>query len=83
MFFVTTCTSCPRQAGVANTKWGVEYEPSAAEAFKKNNPEATVFCNNCNVLLRVSDRWMRLDVFSSRWWWLKKHVTLEGDHAQP
>jgi DNA (cytosine-5)-methyltransferase 1 len=31
----------------------VEYEPTAAEAFKKNNPEATVFCNNCNVLLRV------------------------------
>ena len=31
----------------------MEYEPTAAEAFKKNNPEATVFCNNCNVLLRV------------------------------
>lgn len=42
------------QAGVAVTKWGVEYEPTAAEAFKKNNPDAQVFCNNCNVLLRVS-----------------------------
>ncbi|GAX75038.1 hypothetical protein CEUSTIGMA_g2482.t1 [Chlamydomonas eustigma] len=42
------------QAGVADTKWGVEYEPTAAEAFKKNNPEATVFCNNCNVLLRAA-----------------------------
>ena len=43
------------QAGVAETKWGVEYEPSAARSFQKNNPAAIVFCNNCNVLLRVRD----------------------------
>ena len=39
------------QAGAATTKWAIEYEYPAAEAFKLNNPDAAVFCNNCNVLL--------------------------------
>jgi DNA (cytosine-5)-methyltransferase 1 len=42
------------QAGVAVSHWAIEYEPSAAEAFKLNNPEAATFCNNCNVLLRAA-----------------------------
>jgi len=42
------------QAGVAVSRWGVEYEPSAAEAYKLNNPDAKTFCNNCNVLLRAA-----------------------------
>jgi hypothetical protein len=42
------------QAGVADTKWAIEYEQPAADAFKLNNPEAAVFCNNCNVILLVS-----------------------------
>jgi hypothetical protein len=41
------------QAGVAVSRWAVEYEQAAADAFKLNNPDASVFCNNCNVLLRV------------------------------
>lgn len=42
------------QAGVAVSHWAIEYEPSAAEAFKLNNPSAATFCNNCNVLLRAA-----------------------------
>jgi len=42
------------QAGVAKTKWAVEYDQAAADAFKLNNPDAEVFCNNCNVLLRAA-----------------------------
>jgi DNA (cytosine-5)-methyltransferase 1 len=41
------------QAGVADTKWAIEYEEPAAKAFQLNNPTAEVFCNNCNVILRV------------------------------
>jgi len=42
------------QAGVAVSKWAIEYEQPAADAFKLNNPEAAVFCNNCNAILVVS-----------------------------
>lgn len=42
------------QAGAAYTKWAIEYEAPAADAFKENNPEAAVFCNNCNVLLHAA-----------------------------
>ena len=42
------------QARAAVTKWAIEYEEPAAEAFKRNNPEAAVFCNNCNVLLHAA-----------------------------
>lgn len=39
------------QAGACVTKWAIEYERPAAEAFKLNNPDAHVFCDNCNVVL--------------------------------
>jgi DNA (cytosine-5)-methyltransferase 1 len=42
------------QAGAAYTRWAIEYESPAAEAFKVNNPLASVFCNNCNVLLHAA-----------------------------
>ncbi|GLI71179.1 hypothetical protein VaNZ11_016282 [Volvox africanus] len=42
------------QAGVARTRWAIEYDSEAAAAFKLNNPDAKVFCNNCNVLLRAA-----------------------------
>lgn len=42
------------QAGAAFTKWAIEYENPAAEAFKLNNPGAAVFANNCNVLLHAA-----------------------------
>eukprot|EP00887_Chlorella_sp_A99_P005231 scaffold1.g5231.t1 len=42
------------QAGAAYTKWAIEYERPAAEAFRLNNPDAATFCNNCNVLLHAA-----------------------------
>jgi hypothetical protein len=45
------------QAGVAVSKWAIEYEQPAADAFKLNNPEAAVFCNNCNAILVVRTAW--------------------------
>ncbi|CDY25647.1 BnaA04g13390D [Brassica napus] len=42
------------QAGVSATKWAIEYEGPAGEAFRKNHPETTVIVDNCNVTLRYS-----------------------------
>lgn len=39
---------------MAKAKWAIEYDQAAADAFKLNNPDAEVFCNNCNVLLRAA-----------------------------
>ena len=33
------------------TKWAIEYEAPAAEAFRLNHPGATTFTDNCNVIL--------------------------------
>ncbi|CAM6109925.1 unnamed protein product [Calypogeia fissa] len=40
------------QSEVCVTKWVIEYDNPAAEAFKLNHPTAEVFCENCNVILR-------------------------------
>ncbi|XP_051145037.1 DNA (cytosine-5)-methyltransferase 1B-like [Andrographis paniculata] len=42
-----------QQSGVSLTKWAIEYDAAAGDAFKLNHPEATVFVNNCNVILRA------------------------------
>ncbi|KAK7380171.1 hypothetical protein VNO78_32642 [Psophocarpus tetragonolobus] len=42
-----------QQSGVSSTKWAIEYEEPAGDAFKANHPEALVFINNCNVILRA------------------------------
>lgn len=39
------------QAGAAESRWAIEYEHPAAEAFKLNHPKAATFCANCNVIL--------------------------------
>ncbi|TRY63131.1 hypothetical protein TCAL_04277 [Tigriopus californicus] len=40
------------EAGIAQTDWAIEvYEP-AAKAFKANNPDAVVFTDDCNLLLK-------------------------------
>ncbi|XP_020874941.1 DNA (cytosine-5)-methyltransferase 4 [Arabidopsis lyrata subsp. lyrata] len=39
--------------GVSDTKWAIEYEEPAGQAFKQNHPDATVFVDNCNVILRA------------------------------
>ncbi|KAK6143798.1 hypothetical protein DH2020_024146 [Rehmannia glutinosa] len=41
------------QAGVSLTKWAIEYEEAAGDAFKLNHPGSLVFVNNCNVILRA------------------------------
>ena len=38
--------------GVSLTKWAIEYEEPAGDAFKLNHPESLVFIKNCNVILR-------------------------------
>ncbi|XP_061936653.1 DNA (cytosine-5)-methyltransferase PliMCI-like isoform X1 [Apis cerana] len=40
------------QAGVAENLWAIEKEESAAYAYRLNNPNATVFIEDCNVLLK-------------------------------
>ncbi|PRQ47202.1 putative DNA (cytosine-5-)-methyltransferase [Rosa chinensis] len=41
------------QAGVSVTKWAIEYEEPAGQAFQLNHPESKVFINNCNVILKA------------------------------
>ncbi len=42
------------QAEAAFTKWAIEYESPAADAFRVNHPDATVWCANCNVILAAA-----------------------------
>lgn len=39
------------QSGVVQTQWAIEYDDSAAEAFRLNHPATTVFCCNVSALL--------------------------------
>ncbi|PRQ32904.1 putative DNA (cytosine-5-)-methyltransferase [Rosa chinensis] len=41
------------QAGVSVTKWAIEYEEPAGQAFQLNHSESKVFINNCNVILKA------------------------------
>ncbi|KAJ4916938.1 DNA (cytosine-5)-methyltransferase 1 [Raphanus sativus] len=41
------------KAGASTTKWAIEYDEPAGEAFRKNHPETTVIVDNCNVILRA------------------------------
>lgn len=40
------------QVGVADSRWAVEFEPSAAQAYRLNNPGAVVFNADCNNILK-------------------------------
>jgi len=42
------------QAGVSETCWAIEKEEAAAHAFQLNNPDATVFSDDCNTLLSLA-----------------------------
>ncbi|KAK2987011.1 hypothetical protein RJ640_024909 [Escallonia rubra] len=42
-----------QKSGATVTKWAIEYEEPAGEAFKVNHPETLVLINNCNVILRA------------------------------
>lgn len=41
------------QAGIADSKWAIEKEEPAAQAFRLNNPGCTVFTDDCNELLKL------------------------------
>lgn len=40
------------QAGIAENLWAIEKEEAAANAYRLNNPKATVFSDDCNILLQ-------------------------------
>jgi DNA (cytosine-5)-methyltransferase 1 len=42
------------QAGVAHSRWAIEFEQPAADAYALNNPDAAVFATDCNAILLVS-----------------------------
>lgn len=42
------------QSGAAIAEWAVEKEESAAQAFRLNYPQATVFTDDCNALLKLA-----------------------------
>ncbi|KAK6121245.1 hypothetical protein DH2020_045019 [Rehmannia glutinosa] len=44
---------CYIKLEVSLTKWAIEYEEAAGDAFKLNHPGSLVFVNNCNVILRA------------------------------
>lgn len=41
------------QSGVAASCWAIEKDEPAAQAFRLNNPKATVFTDDCNTLLKI------------------------------
>ncbi|XP_076903483.1 DNA (cytosine-5)-methyltransferase 1B-like [Bidens hawaiensis] len=42
-----------QKAGASVTKWAIEYEEPAGDAFRLNHPDALAFVHNCNVILRA------------------------------
>ncbi|CAM0870689.1 unnamed protein product [Alopecurus aequalis] len=40
-------------SGASHTKWAIEYEEPAGQAFGENHQEAAVFVENCNVILKA------------------------------
>ncbi|KAH8038928.1 hypothetical protein HPB51_004040 [Rhipicephalus microplus] len=47
------CLKGFHQAGVSETCWAIEREEPAATAFRLNFPDATIFTDDCNRLLRL------------------------------
>lgn len=41
------------QANVTECRWAIEKDVAAAKAFKANYPDATVFTDDCNLLLNA------------------------------
>ncbi|PIA25051.1 hypothetical protein AQUCO_13000002v1 [Aquilegia coerulea] len=42
-----------QKSGATITKWAIEYEEPAGEAFNLNHPDVKMFVDNCNVILRA------------------------------
>ena len=54
MFFIYSgLTEGFHQAGVAEACWAIEKEEPAAQAFRLNYPQSTVFTDDCNELLKL------------------------------
>ena len=45
-----------KQSGLVTCRWAVEQDKAAAKAFKKNNPEATVFQEDCREVLKKAKK---------------------------
>ena len=41
------------QSGIADTCWAIEKDEPAAQAFRLNYPDASVFTDDCNMLLKM------------------------------
>ena len=41
------------QAGISETLWAIEKEEAIAQSFRVNNPNTTVFSDDCNILLKL------------------------------
>jgi len=41
------------EVGIADSRWAVEFEPAAAQAYRLNNPGTTVFNADCNGILKM------------------------------
>ena len=41
------------QCGISESSWAVEIDQPAAQAYRLNYPEATVFTDDCNLLLKL------------------------------
>ena len=45
-----------KQSGLVTCRWAVEQDKAAAKAFQKNNPEATVFQEDCREMLKKAKK---------------------------
>ena len=53
---VLTCVGISEgfhQAGISETLWAIEKEEAIAQSFRVNNPNTTVFFDDCNILLKL------------------------------
>ena len=53
---VLTCVGISEgfhQAGISETLWAIEKEEAIAQSFRVNNPNTTVFSDDCNILLKL------------------------------
>ena len=42
------------QSGISESCWAIEKDEAAAHAFRLNNPDCTVFTDDCNQLLKLA-----------------------------
>nr|AFV53350.1 DNA (cytosine-5-)-methyltransferase 1 [Pleurobrachia bachei] len=54
------------QAGVAESKWAIEFVSEAAAAYKLNNPKTTVFNEDCNKILKMAMEGREVDDLGQR-----------------